>query len=158
MRTSRPTRGAIRWTFWYSALISQILTPKSYNRLGMIDIFSVCPGIFWNDTLEQMAVLGARSVPKNTNSATTLYSSPAQFVHSCAICCTALYLEHHILKAVPKISGEQPRVRARFHPKNSATGGDRRALGHIGNIQSQLLQALIGKGSPKNSSTGLRML
>ena len=45
------------------------------------------------------------------------------------------------------------RVRARFHPKNSATGGDRRALGHIGNIQNKLLKALYGKGSQKNSAT-----
>ncbi len=44
-------------------------------------------------------------------------------------------------------------VRARFHPKNSATGGDWRALGHIGNIQNKLLKALYGKGSPKNSAT-----
>jgi hypothetical protein len=41
-----------------------------------------------------------------------------------------------------------------FHPKNSATGEDRRALGHIGNIQNKLLKALYRKGSPKNSSTG----
>jgi hypothetical protein len=67
---SMPTRGAICWTYWYSALISQILTPKSYHRLGVIDIFRLCRGIFWN-ILEQMAISGVRSVPKNTNSATT---------------------------------------------------------------------------------------
>jgi hypothetical protein len=33
------------------------------------------------------------------------------------------------------------RVRARFHPKNSATGEGWRALGHIGNIQNKLLKA-----------------
>ncbi len=42
------TCGAICWTYWYSALTSQILTSKSYHRLGMIDIFSVCCGKFWN--------------------------------------------------------------------------------------------------------------
>jgi hypothetical protein len=47
-----------------------------------------------------------------------------------------------------------PRVRAPFHPKNSFTGEDRRALGRIGNIQNTLLKALYEKGSPKNSSTG----
>jgi hypothetical protein len=72
-----PTCGAIRWIHWYSALISQILTPKSYNQLGLIDIFSLS----WN-ILEQMAILGVRSVPKNMNSATTLNSNPAQFVHT----------------------------------------------------------------------------
>ena len=46
------------------------------------------------------------------------------------------------------------RVRARFHPENSATGEDRRAFGHIGNIQNKLLKELYGKGSPKNSTTG----
>jgi hypothetical protein len=93
-----PTCGAICWTYWYSALISEILTPKSYHRLGVIDIFSVCRGIFWN-ILEQMAILGVRSVPKNTNSATTLKSSPAQFVHTCTILrCTALYSVRHIFK------------------------------------------------------------
>ncbi len=75
-----PTSGAICWTYWYSALICPILTPKSYHRLGLIDIFSVCRGIFWN-ILEQMAISGVRSVPKNTDSATTLKNSPAQFVH-----------------------------------------------------------------------------
>ncbi len=99
-----------------------------------------------------MAILGVRSVPKNTNSATTLKSSPAQFVHACAIHSTALYSVRHILKSVPKIS-ERPRVRARFHPKISATSGDRRALGCIGNIQNKLLKALYGKGSPTNSVT-----
>ena len=74
-----PTRGAICWTYWYSALISQILTPKSYHRLGVFDIFSVCRGTFCN-LLEQIAISGVRSVPKNTNSATILKSSPAQFV------------------------------------------------------------------------------
>ena len=108
-----PTRGAICWTYWYSALISQILTPKSYHRLGVFDIFSVCRGTFCN-LLEQIAISGVRSVPKNTNSATILKSSPAQFVlfdmpfhpdwlvgfkhfnhdvmmcHTCAVRCTAL--------------------------------------------------------------------
>jgi hypothetical protein len=120
-------------------------------RLGVIDIFSVCCGIFWN-ILEQMAISGVRSVPKNTNSATTLKSSPAQFVHTCAIHSTALYSVRHILKSAPKIS-ERQRVRARFHPKNSATGVDRRALGRIKYIQNKLLKALYGKGSLKNSCT-----
>ena len=151
-----PTRGAICWTCWYSALISQILKPKSYHRLGMIDIFSVCRGIFWN-IFEQMAISGVRSVPKNTNSATTLKSSPAQSVHTCAIRSTVLYSVRHILKSAPKIS-ERQRVRARCHPKNSATGVDRRALGRIGNIQSKLLKALYGKGSLKNSSMSGRAL
>ena len=73
---SMPTRGAICWTYWYSALISQILTPKSYHRLGVIDILSVCRGMFWN-ILEQIAISGVRSVPKITNSASTLKSSRA---------------------------------------------------------------------------------
>ena len=47
-RKSMTTRGAICWTYWYSALISQILTPKSNHRLVRIDIFSVCCGILWN--------------------------------------------------------------------------------------------------------------
>jgi hypothetical protein len=99
-----------------------------------------------------MAILGIRSVPKNTNSATTLKNSPAQFVHAYAIRSTASYGVRHILKTVPTVS-ERPRVRARFHPKNSATGEDWRALGRIGNIRNKLLKALYGKGSPKNSST-----
>ena len=94
-----------------------------------------------------MAISGVRSVPKNTNSATTLKNSPAQFVHAYAIRSTALYAVRHILKTVPKVS-ERPRVRARFHPKNSATVKDRTALGPIGNIQNKLLKALYGKGSP----------
>jgi hypothetical protein len=66
--------------------------------LGAIDIFSVRRGIFWN-ILEQMAILGVRSVPKNTNSATTLESSPAQFVHTCTILRgTALYSVRHIFE------------------------------------------------------------
>jgi hypothetical protein len=65
----------------------------------------------------------------------------------------ALHAVRHILKTAPKVS-ERPRVRARFHPKNSAPGVDRRALGRIGNIQNKLLKALYGKGSPKNSSKG----
>ena len=47
------TVGAICWTYWYSALISQILRPKSYHRLGLIDIFCVCLGIDCN-ILEQI--------------------------------------------------------------------------------------------------------
>jgi hypothetical protein len=43
--------------------------------------------------LEQMAISGVRSVPKNTNSATTLKSSPAQFVH------TAPYVVRHCFGA-----------------------------------------------------------
>jgi hypothetical protein len=92
-----------------------------------------------------MAISGVRSVPKNTNSVTTLKSSPAQFVHTCAIRKTALHSVRHILKSVPKFS-ERPRVRARSHPKNSATDGV--------NIQNKLLKALYGKGSAKNRSTG----
>jgi hypothetical protein len=94
-----------------------------------------------------MAISGVRSVPKNTNSATTLKNSPVQFVHAYAILSTASYAVRHILKTIPKVS-ERPPVRARFHPENSATGEDRRALGRIGNIQN------CGKASPKNSSTG----
>jgi hypothetical protein len=142
-----PTRGAICWKYWYSALISQILTPKSYHRLGVIDIFSVCCGIFWS-ILEQMAISGVRSVPKITNSGTTLKNSPAQFVYAYAIRSTALYAVRHILKTVPKSQNDHGRVRARFHSKNSATGEDRRALGRNGNIQNKLLKALYGKGSP----------
>ncbi len=112
---SMPTCGAICWTYWYSALISQILTPKSYHWLGVIDIFSVCRGIFWN-IWEQMAISGVRSVPKNTNSATTPKNSPAQFVHAYAVRSTALYAVRHILKIVPKVS-ERLRVLARFIPK-----------------------------------------
>ena len=52
-------------------------------------------------------------------------------------------------KSLRTTTGPRP-----FHPKNSATGEDRRALGRIGNIQNKLLKALYGKGSPKNSSTG----
>jgi hypothetical protein len=100
-----------------------------------------------------MVILGVRSVPKHTNSATTLKSSPAQFVHTCALRSTTLYSVRHILKSVPKIS-ERPRVRARFYPKDSATCGDPRALGRIGNIKNKLLKALYGIGSPKNSPTG----
>jgi hypothetical protein len=103
--------------------------------------------------MEQMAILGVRYVPKNTNSATTLKSSPAQFVHTCAICFTALYSVRHILMTAPKIS-ERPRVCTRFHPSNSTTNGDWRALGIIRNIQNKLLKELYGKGSPKNSTTG----
>ena len=95
-----------------------------------------------------MAISGVRSVPKNTNSATTLKNSPVQFVHAYAILSTASYAVRHILKTIPKVS-ERPPVRARFHPENSATGEDRRALGRIGNIQNKLLKALYGKGSPK---------
>jgi hypothetical protein len=147
-----PSCGAICWTYWYSALISHILTPKSYHWLGMIDIFSVCCGIFWN-IMEQMAIWSARSVPKNTNSATTLKSSPAQSVHTWAICSMALYSAQHILKSTPKIS-ERQWVRARFHPKNSATGVDRRTRERmLGNIQNKLLKALYRKVSTKNSST-----
>jgi hypothetical protein len=106
----------------------------------------------WN-ILEQIAISGVRSVPKNTNSATTLKNSPAQFIRTEAKRSTALQAVRHILKTAPKVS-ERPRVRARFHPKNSAPGVDRRALGSIGNIQNKLLKALCGKGSPKNSSKG----
>jgi hypothetical protein len=74
------------------------------------------------------AYFGCQICFKNTNSATTLKSSPAQFVHTCALRSTTLYSVRHILKSVPKIS-ERLRVRARFHPKNSATGGGLRALG-----------------------------
>ena len=74
------TVGTICWTYWYSALISQILTPKSYHRLGLIDIFCVCLGIDCN-ILEQIAIWGVRSVPKNTHSATTPENRAAQFVH-----------------------------------------------------------------------------
>jgi hypothetical protein len=63
-----------------------------------------------------MAISGVRSVPKNTNSATTLKNSPAQFVHAYAIHITALYAVRHILKIVPKVS-ERLRVRTRFIPK-----------------------------------------
>ena len=62
------TVGAICWTYWYSALITQILTPKSYHRLGLIDIFCVCLGIDCN-ILEQIAIWGVRSVPNCTHSA-----------------------------------------------------------------------------------------
>ena len=188
-----PTRGAICWTYWYSALISQILTPKSYHRLGVFDIFSVCRGTFCN-LLEQIAISGVRSVPKNTNSATILKSSPAQFVlfdmpfhpdwlvgfkhfnhdvmmchtYTCAVRCTALQsvkwmnCEYSYMICISWYMNCTARVkycmaRARFHPKpkwNSATGGDRRALGQIGNIQNKLLKPLSGKGSPKNSATG----
>jgi hypothetical protein len=106
---------------------------------------------FWN-ILEHMAISGVRSVPNNTNSATTLKNGPAQFVHAYAIRSTALYAVRHILKTVPKVS-DWPWVRAHSHPTNSAAGEDRRALGRIGNIQKKLLKALYEKGSPKNSST-----
>jgi hypothetical protein len=56
------------------------------HRLVVIDIFSVCHWIFWN-ILEEMAMLGVRSVPKKWNSATTLKISPAKFVHTSAIRC-----------------------------------------------------------------------
>jgi hypothetical protein len=61
--------------------------------------------------MEQMPISGVRSVPKNTNSATTLKNSPAQFVHTYAIRSTASYAVRHILKTVPKVS-ERPRVHA----------------------------------------------
>jgi hypothetical protein len=67
-----------------------------------------------------MAILGVRSVPKNTNSATTLKNNPAQFVYAYAIRSTASYAVRHILKTVPKVS-ERPRVRARFIPKIAPT-------------------------------------
>ena len=91
---SMPTCHATSWTNWYSALISQILTPKSYPQLGVIDIFSVFVEYFGTD-----GYFGFQICSKNTNSATTLKSTPAQFVHTCALCSTALYSVQHILKS-----------------------------------------------------------
>jgi hypothetical protein len=109
---SMPTRHAICWTYWYSALISKILTPKSYHRLGVIDIFSVCCGAFWNRWLFRVSDLFQKmriQLPLKKN-------SPAKFVHAYAIRSTALYAVRHVLTTVPKVS-ERLRVRAHFIPK-----------------------------------------
>ena len=123
--------------------------------------------------MEQIAILGVRYVTKNTNSATTLKSSPAQFVlfdmpllldrlvgfkhvnRRCAElapyvvrhrtwCATFTRVEYFIAR------GSAPR----FHPSKNSHRWGRRAFRHIGNIQNRLLKPLSGKGSPKNSATG----
>jgi hypothetical protein len=127
---SMPTRDAICWTYWYSALISQILTPKSYHRLGVIDIFSVCCGyfgIFWNIWLFRVSDLFQKiriQLPLEKVVLLNL-SIHAPFV----LPGMELYSVRRILKSVPKIL-ERSWARARFHPKNSASGWDRRGLVH----------------------------
>ncbi len=98
---SMPTRGAICWTYWYSALISQILTPKSYHRLGVIDIFSVAVEYFGTD-----GYFGCQICSKKYEFSYHSKNSPAQFVHTFAICSTALHSVPHILKTVPKIKSQ----------------------------------------------------
>jgi hypothetical protein len=94
-----------------------------------------------------MAISGVRSVPKTTNSATTLKCSPAQCVNACAICSRALYSVRHILKSVP--NGSAPV----FIPKMAPPVGIGGHLDVIGNIQNKLFKELYGKGSPTNSAT-----
>ena len=74
----------------------------------MIDNFSVCRGVFWN-ILEQMAILGVRSV--NTNSATTLKSSPAQFVQ------LAPYVVYDIVLGVAYFEVRSKNLRTTMGPR-----------------------------------------